>query len=116
MVRRQSVEYVGGFEESVHYSYEDQPFYAKLCLNAPIFVSNECWDRYRQHSDSSVAVVNKNRQQYAARLSFLNWLARYLADQGIKDRTIWNALQKQRWIYRYSLPPRLLDGKNEFRR
>ena len=52
MVRREALHRVGGFEESFKGQdqlYEDQAFLAKVYLQEPVFVSNECWDRYRVH-------------------------------------------------------------------
>src|SRR5262249_17252961 len=49
LLRRETVKYVGGFEDSFGGMYEDQVFFAKVCLKTPVFVSSECWDRHRQH-------------------------------------------------------------------
>lgn len=102
MVRRGAIERFGGFEDAFRGEYEDQVFCAKICLNAPVFASSECWYRYRQHSDSCVSVGQKTGQTHPARLFFLNWLAAYVSNQGVKERAVWWALQQEFW--RYSHP------------
>src|SRR5207244_3361225 len=86
LVRCRAIERFGGFEDAFRGEYEDQVFCAKLCLNAPVFASSQCWYRYRQHADSCVSVGQKTGQSHPARLLFLNWLAAYLSDRGVKDR------------------------------
>jgi len=102
LVRRRAIEQFGGFEDAFRGEYEDQVFCAKLCLYAPVFASSQCWYRYRQHADSCVSVGQKTGQTHSARLLFLNWLAAYLSHQGVKNRTVWWALQQEFW--RYSHP------------
>jgi len=107
LLRREIVDLVGGFEESFHGAhqlYEDQVFLAKVYLKAPVFVASECWDRYRQHPNSCVSVVTGAGQKYRTGLSYLRWLEGYLLAEGIKDREVWNALEKKRMRYRF---PRL---------
>ena len=94
LVRRDAIERVGGFEESFRGAYEDEVFYAKLCLNVPIFAVDTCWDRYRLHPGSSNATNERGGEPYSARLFFLNWLGGYLADQGVKDPEIWRCLRQ----------------------
>ena len=36
--------------------FEDQVFFAKLLLRFPVFVSDRCWAKYRQHDRSSSAM------------------------------------------------------------
>ena len=57
LVRRRAFLAVGGFEESFRGFGEDLVFFAKFCLRHPVYVSDECWDRYRQHSDSVTALA-----------------------------------------------------------
>ena len=40
---------VGGFEEAFPGLYDNQVFYAKVCLTEPVFASSQCTARYRQH-------------------------------------------------------------------
>jgi glycosyltransferase involved in cell wall biosynthesis len=103
LVRREVVEEVGGFEEAfqgIYNVYEDQAFYAKVCLKTAVLASNTCWDGYRQHPDASVAVARKSNQEYYARQFFLKWLEDYLSQNRIKDVEVQQALQKEIWLYR----------------
>jgi glycosyltransferase involved in cell wall biosynthesis len=101
LVRREAVERVGGFEDAFRGEYEDQVFCAKVCLTAPVFASDQCWYRYRQHEESCVSVGQRTGRTYSARLSFLNWLAAYLADQKVRAPEVRRALRCELWRYGY---------------
>jgi cellulose synthase/poly-beta-1,6-N-acetylglucosamine synthase-like glycosyltransferase len=102
LVRRDIFDSVGGFETSFRSMYEDQVFYSKVCLAAPVLVSERCWDRYRQHPDSICAAAEREGQEAGARNTYLRWLETYLEEQGIDDREVWRALRESR---------RRLDGE-----
>ena len=113
LLRREVFEDLGGFEETFRGIYEDQAFFAKVYLKAPVFMTSECWDRYRQHQDSCCFVAeNKGQfhpgQPNSAHLTFLNWVAEYLSKEGVKDTEVWQALQKGLWPYHHPLLYRLL--------
>ncbi len=98
LLRREAVERIGGFEEAfrgMYQLYDDQTFLAKVYLNEPVFVASKCWDRYRQHPEQCVSVVQKAGQNHAVRLAFLQWLAEYLYAQEVKDTEIWKLLQEK---------------------
>jgi glycosyltransferase involved in cell wall biosynthesis len=104
LLRCQLVASVGGFEESFHgiyQLYEDQAFLSKIYLRANIFVSGECWTRYRLHPDSCMARVTGSGHFYTVRGFFLDWLGQYLSQQGVADPAIQRALQVARRPYRY---------------
>jgi glycosyltransferase involved in cell wall biosynthesis len=98
LVRRSIVELVGGFEEQFVGLYEDQAFYAKVCVHAPVVAYDRCWDRYRQHPDAVTAAVSGYSEEVAARRVFLTWLITYLSEHGV-DGEIRAALRRQKFGY-----------------
>jgi glycosyltransferase involved in cell wall biosynthesis len=119
LIRREVIEAVGGFEESFRRIFTDQVFYAKLCLKYPVYVSGQCWFKYRKHPNSSVAVVKKSGQWRSARLNYLGWLEGYLREQKVEDKEIWDALKVARWKCRHpelaSLQSRLASAPDHAR-
>ena len=93
LVRRSVTERTGEFEEAFRGMYEDQVFFSKVCLAAPIFVSGECNFKYRRHPDAACAVPRTPKQIHSARLNFLNWLKDHLSKQKVRDRDVWRALR-----------------------
>jgi glycosyltransferase involved in cell wall biosynthesis len=98
-IRRELLEEVGGFEESIQRMFEDQVLFAKIFLKAPTFFISCMLVKYRQHSNSICAVAEK-AGQYGSNLdhyefAYLNWLKNYLKNQGIRDSEIWRALKKR---------------------
>ncbi|MEH1965217.1 MAG: glycosyltransferase family A protein [Nostoc sp.] len=97
LIRRKVLQDVGGFEESFRGMFEDQAFFYKVCLKASVFIESGCWDKYRQHPNSCCSVAEAqgyyNRTQWnSAQRIFLNWLEKYLSEQGVKDTEICQAL------------------------
>jgi glycosyltransferase involved in cell wall biosynthesis len=109
LVRCKVIARIGGFEEAFRGMYEDTVFFAKVCLRAPVFVTSECWDRYRQRSDSTCAVAYVTGQYKPAYLTFLTWLKQYLAEQGVQETELWKALRQALWPYRHPILSRLLE-------
>jgi glycosyltransferase involved in cell wall biosynthesis len=109
VVRKTVVDGVDGYEEQFRSLYEDQAFFVKVCLEEAVFVADQCWYRYRQHPDSSCAVAEQSGREYAARLTFLNWVAEYVEDQDIKSRTISRSLRIALWPYQHPISYPLLE-------
>jgi SAM-dependent methyltransferase len=100
---------VGGYEESFTGMYEDQVFQSKVSLSAPVFVSGECWYKYRRHADSCCSVAERAGTHHAARLTFLSWLENYCSTHGVDDRELRLAIRKQRWKTRHPVLSRRLE-------
>lgn len=107
LVRHEVARSVGGFDEEFRGLYEDQAFYVKVGIEAPVFVAGECWCKYRQHPGSSVFISVETGQNLSARVFFLHWIGGYLSRQGIQDGEIWKLLQeKQRGAHNRQLKKR----------
>lgn len=102
LVRREAVLAIGGWEDSFRRICTDQVFHAKLTLRFPVLFSGTCWDRYRQHPDSSCQKVAAEGQTDAAFEAYLRWLERYLTEQRVTDRSVQLALTAA--LHRYEHP------------
>ena len=107
MVRRSTIEEVGGFEERFRNLYEDQAFLIKVYLRAGVYVAGEQWFKFRRHSSSFMSVTRKAGAKQREGLIFLDWVEKYLVQQGIRDRKVWKALRKKQWRYRHPTLHRL---------
>lgn len=110
--RREVIEQIGRFEESFRNMFEDLVFYAKLYLNATVFVAEKCWYHYRQHPDACVTTAVRTGQYHSVRLKFLTWLEKYLLKQGVKGSELWKLLQQQLLPYRH---PKVLQVRTHIR-
>jgi hypothetical protein len=72
----------------------------------PVFVTNECWDRIRHHDDSCVGRATPNEWDNARR-TFLTWLERYLAGNGLQESDLWPLLQEELWPLQHPILFRL---------
>jgi glycosyltransferase involved in cell wall biosynthesis len=99
LVRRTAALEIGLFEEEFRGMHEDQVFLAKLCLRSRIFVSGNCWQKYRKHSGSCRAQVSKAART-AARGRYLKWLRTYLAQAGEQGGEVWTTVEEQLRPYR----------------
>ena len=113
MVRRSLVDRVGGFVDEFRGLYEDQAFFAKATIHAPILLSSAVWGWYRQHPGSASATGDL----VAARAAFLAWLDGYLREEGMRDGRLGRVLDEigarrgpellvrsARWLARRTLP------------
>src|SRR5207248_11560501 len=104
---------VGGFDEEFHgvnQFYEDQVMLAKICMAYPVFVAGECWMRYRRHADSCMSRVRAAGKAPQARQFFLEFLERYLSQNGLASGEPWRAVQEQLREFRHPLVFNLLRG------
>jgi glycosyltransferase involved in cell wall biosynthesis len=106
LIRRKVVEEVGGFVESFRGMYEDQAFFSKVLLKIPVFVESGCWDRYRQHPQSSCHIAETQgqydpRRPSSAERYFLSWLETYLLEQNVTHTELRQALNSALFPYRH---------------
>jgi glycosyltransferase involved in cell wall biosynthesis len=107
LARRDLIGRIGGWEEAFWTLYEDQVFWAKMCLEASVFVEGECYYWYRKHPDSLCAAMKRTGQYSTARLTFLRWLEEYLSQRGVRDDEVWSALRQQLSLYHQPFMRRL---------
>jgi glycosyltransferase involved in cell wall biosynthesis len=98
LVRRDVIERVGGFEGSFRGLYEDQVLYAKVCLEHPVFVSDDCLDNYRQHAASACATAAGSEHALASRRRYLGWLRQLFAERRVTDGALLEALERELWL------------------
>jgi glycosyltransferase involved in cell wall biosynthesis len=101
LLRRETVGAVGGFVESFRGMYEDQAFFAKVCLHVPVFVLGEHSARYRQHPDSCCYSAERSGQYQAAEEGYLRWLANYLAQLPPSRGAEWHQVRRLLRPYRF---------------
>lgn len=115
LARRETVQEVSGFVESARGLYEDQLFYAKMVLHAPVLVVPMCWDLYRQHSDSLCNRAS-GEEQRRSRAEFLRWVESYVTKRGFEDPSLRDALRRERWKNRHPALARALRTAGRLRR
>jgi glycosyltransferase involved in cell wall biosynthesis len=114
LLRRSAYERVGGWVDEVRHMHEDYALYLKLFLEEPIFISDQCWDRYRQHPDSYTAVWFREnrpahgpfspRRLFSCRpdwLLLLTWYEGYLRRRGWERTDLWRLVQLRMYPERH---------------
>jgi glycosyltransferase involved in cell wall biosynthesis len=106
LLRRETVEEVGGFEESFLDMFEDRAFFAKVYRTVPVYLTSSCHDRYRQHDDSTSAQAVRAGTFHPAELSpahrvFVEWVAGYLWGVGERRPEVLAAVEAALWPYRH---------------
>lgn len=104
----------GGFEPQFRSMYEDHPFLLKVFAHEPVFVSNLCWTRYRQHEQSSVA-LSRQKNSRESLLALLEWTHNYLASSGFAGTKPWNVAKKALFRIRHPFLFRLAAKLRVFR-
>lgn len=111
LLKRELVESVGGFEEQFldrMQVYEDQAFFAKAYLVAPVFFSSAVWLDYRLHEDSCVAGVKREGLDTHLRIRFFDWLRSYVEGHAVPEKKrLLGAVEKCRRELRYLLLARM---------
>lgn len=99
LVRRTIMETIGGFEDYFRGMYEDQAFYAKICLSTPVLATDDCLAWYRQHPNSNYSTALRTGQAHVLRYRFLKWLETYYQETQVPDKRVWEAVRRQLWLY-----------------
>jgi len=115
LVRRSLLDQSGGFEEAFTGLFEDQVFYAKVFLTAPVYVASQCWDRYRRHAASLCATASLD-DAAAGRRKFLHWLREYLLQTSIDDGSVRQAVLRGLWELDHPWGARMLRSGRRARR
>lgn len=108
LIRKKVVEEVGGFDDQASFLNEDGPFFAKIYLKTPVYLESDCWDRYRQHPESTVTKAKARREWFDDRYFQpvhkleMQILKNFLLNQGIQDPEIWKAIESQLLPYQNS--------------
>jgi glycosyltransferase involved in cell wall biosynthesis len=98
LMRRDLVSKIGGFELSFAGMYDDQVFYSKVYLSEQVFISPECYSKYRQHQNSCCKTL-KEDEAYNTWRTFLTWLEDYLLSRRYQDPEIWKVLNRQQKLH-----------------
>lgn len=101
LIRAEIFNRIGMFEENFRGMYEDKAFFIKIFLNFPVYVTDKCYAKYRQHRESCCFIATETRQSDAARLAFLNWIEGYLMEKDMRGTHIWRVLEDELWPYRH---------------
>jgi len=101
LVQRDVIESVGGYEDIFRDGYSDSVVFVKMCLTSNVFVSSECWYKYRKHPESYTYRSWHTGEDPGIRQFYLNWIEQYWVDQGVKDREVWQALKEAMWMSRH---------------
>lgn len=115
LIRKSLLEELGGFEESFDDrapTHEDIAVLSKIFLSSPVYVSNQCWDRYRRHPESIWAKAQLDGSDARSREFYFSWLGAYMRRTGVTDPQVWALYRKHCWPYRH----RRLAGALRFAR
>ncbi len=119
LIRSRLVREVGGFENSFRGLFEDQAVFYKICLKSPVYVDSHCWDKYRQHPNSTCHIATEKGfydlggGPSLAYVNFLHWLEQYFVQEQIQNPVIWWELHKELWVNQY---PFLIALTNRIKR
>jgi glycosyltransferase involved in cell wall biosynthesis len=97
LVKRELVTQLGSYEEDFRGMYEDTVVLVKICLTSAVYVSSQCWYKYRMHPKACTHVSWLKGEDNAAEIRYLNWVENYLTQQGCRESEVWKALRKSQW-------------------
>lgn len=112
LVRTAAFNEAGGFEETFRGMYEDQAFYAKVCLTTSVLATADCLAWYRQHPNSNYSTAIQAGQTHMLHFNFLKWLETYCYKHNVRDGKVWQAIHRQIWLYNPS-SRRIIPGVDQ---
>lgn len=106
IARRDVVQRIGGFEKEFRAMYEDQAFLTKAYLATPVWVSSQCWDRYRRHP-GAITMRTSEQEYHRARRTFLEWFDQHVIGTDVTDARVDAAVRRAWWPYHHPWLARL---------
>lgn len=103
MIKKETAIHYHGFEEQFrgkYQLYEDQAFFVKIYLHELVYISSAALDRYRQRPDSIMTQSLQRNDYLEVRRFYLQWLQKYLNDEGINDPAILKKVKKALFPYK----------------
>ena len=105
IMRRSLVDEVGGFVDAFTGMFEDQVFFAKALLAAPVWVDERTWAKYRVHPRSCSERALGSTDELRTRLRFLAWVGEHLASRrgvpiSARAARLRAELETRRWLLR----------------
>ena len=105
IMRRALVDEVGGFVDAFTGMFEDQVFFAKALLAAPVWVDERTWAKYRVHPASCSERALGSTDELRTRLRFLAWVGEHFASRGgvpmsARAARLRALLETRRWLLR----------------
>jgi glycosyltransferase involved in cell wall biosynthesis len=101
LVAAQLHDKVGGWEDDFRKAYEDQVFLTKIYLEAPVYISDQVCDLYRQKRPmSAMQTEHVGSRKRLHRLHYLEWLENYMSCKGLEGSPEWRLLQQALRPYR----------------
>lgn len=112
LIRRQVFDEIGGFEEDFKNAHEDMVFYSKVFLKAPVYVSSQCWDKYRMHPHSYWRSADRqgigDETRQLGHIKYLTWLRKYISSQENINPNIEKLIERALLAYQNPLLYRLI--------
>ena len=117
LVRTQVAREVGGFAEDRSFAvYEDRVFFVRIELAGPVFATQKCWVKYRQHPASSSATIERTNGRIRARTAYLRWFESHLVERGYRGSPLWRLAREHSFPYRHPVAAAVLERARGWRR
>lgn len=120
LIRRSTVERVGGFVDEFEGMYDDQAFLSKIYLSGRVYVSDKVYDKYRQGRSGSICQISGGAGDYLEhRLRYLEWFSSYIhaldSDFSDLDKLLLTEIRKCRHPEYYRRIQRLKRKRKQFK-